>query len=475
MPRRSGRKRAEAWDFSTRPDVFAPKWERRQSAAAFDFRAEAERYESFYERVAELLDREGVAGNVRIAYRAFAEELLKLASRYAPTSRAFAVEADAISHKYYRRGFDAAVLRKIALLFGVSVLKLYWVVAGIQFNYRRPITITEESGNDLTDYQVLIELDSTNFDFSKVRAGGEDIRFADAAGNLLDFWIEEWDAAAERARLWVKVPSIPAGGTTKIYMYYGNPGIRSASDAYATFIRIIDGVVGAWHFDEGAGTIAHDTSGYDNDGTIYGATWVDGKFYKALSFDGVDDYVEVPHSSKYYEVPLTVCGWVRGSGFDEDWRVVAHIGDYPLANLNFAWNIRVNKGERALNFYTCDDSAFYGVSIPLEENELAFFCFVHDGSMAYAYKNGEFVEQDSIPAPKAVAQNLFIGIDSDLSDPWKGMVDEFFIFNVALSEEEISDLYHNHGYTTESYPGRVLVRKFVYPEPSVVVGAEETP
>jgi|LGVD01.1.fsa_nt_gb hypothetical protein len=45
-----------------------------------------------------------------------------------------------------------------------------------------------------------------------------------------------------------------------------------------------DGLVAEWHFDEGSG----------NDGAIYGAKWVEGKFGKALEFDGVDDYVKVP-------------------------------------------------------------------------------------------------------------------------------------------------------------------------------------
>jgi hypothetical protein len=44
-------------------------------------------------------------------------------------------------------------------------------------------------------------------------------------------------------------------------------------------------LVAEWHFDEGEGNIVKDSSGNGNDGTIYGATWVDGKFGKALSFD----------------------------------------------------------------------------------------------------------------------------------------------------------------------------------------------
>ncbi len=47
------------------------------------------------------------------------------------------------------------------------------------------------------------------------------------------------------------------------------------------------GLVGEWHFDGDA----KDSSGNGNDGTVYGATFVDGKFGKALSFDGMDDYV----------------------------------------------------------------------------------------------------------------------------------------------------------------------------------------
>ena len=46
--------------------------------------------------------------------------------------------------------------------------------------------------------------------------------------------------------------------------------------------------------DEGSGNIIYDSSGNGNNGTIYGATWTDGISGTALTFNGVDDYVEVP-------------------------------------------------------------------------------------------------------------------------------------------------------------------------------------
>jgi len=58
-----------------------------------------------------------------------------------------------------------------------------------------------------------------------------------------------------------------------------------------------DGLVAEWHFDEGSGSVLVDSSGNGNDGVIHGATWVEGKYGNALSFDGTDDYVEVPYSS----------------------------------------------------------------------------------------------------------------------------------------------------------------------------------
>jgi len=101
------------------------------------------------------------------------------------------------------------------------------------WKYRRPITIQSE--NALSDYQVLVQLNGTNFDFSKANPDGSDIRFVDEDdATKLSYWIEEWDSVNETAKIWVNITSIPAGEKT-IYLYYNNSEAVSESDGSATF------------------------------------------------------------------------------------------------------------------------------------------------------------------------------------------------------------------------------------------------
>ena len=59
------------------------------------------------------------------------------------------------------------------------------------------------------------------------------------------------------------------------------------------------------------GNTVKDLSGKGNDGTIYGAQLVQGKFGEALRFDGVDDYVKAPAPVQWSgNVPFTVAFWI---------------------------------------------------------------------------------------------------------------------------------------------------------------------
>jgi len=113
---------------------------------------------------------------------------------------------------------------------------LGWV-PGIKSQYYTPLTIVENSGSSLTNYAVKVTLNS-NFDgWSNIaNFDGSDIYFTDQNNNPLYYWIEGFDIANRQAVIWVKLPYIPANGTTTIYMYYGgaNP-YSSYNNPYNVF------------------------------------------------------------------------------------------------------------------------------------------------------------------------------------------------------------------------------------------------
>ena len=82
------------------------------------------------------------------------------------------------------------------------------------WQYQREIVIQENSGETLRDYQVLVALAGDDFP-EEAQADGDDIRFTDADGVNLRYWIEEFDAGSERAMIWVKMPEIAANGGAK--------------------------------------------------------------------------------------------------------------------------------------------------------------------------------------------------------------------------------------------------------------------
>ena len=93
----------------------------------------------------------------------------------------------------------------------------------------RPITLSTATPE--TDYQIKIEISSSNFDYSKAKTNGEDIRFIDENDNQLNYWIENWNEEGASA-VWVKVAS---SETKKIYMYYGHPDASSVSTGSLVF------------------------------------------------------------------------------------------------------------------------------------------------------------------------------------------------------------------------------------------------
>src|SRR3990167_11108815 len=104
--------------------------------------------------------------------------------------------------------------------------------------YKRPITITN-TGGALTNYQVLITLDTTTLiNASKLQSNCADIRFNDTddSTDISNYYVDTCNSAT--TRIWVKVPSIAATpSTTTIYLYYGSSSASAVSSFVNTFTQ----------------------------------------------------------------------------------------------------------------------------------------------------------------------------------------------------------------------------------------------
>ncbi len=108
------------------------------------------------------------------------------------------------------------------------------------WRYYKPITIHENTGSDLTNYTVEIVLNDTNFNFNHANPNGTDIRFLGPdKKTLLDYWIQEWNPSSGKAIIWVKIPLLPGGKNTTIYMLYGNPSATSYDEQHYGLTKVM--------------------------------------------------------------------------------------------------------------------------------------------------------------------------------------------------------------------------------------------
>lgn len=177
-----------------------------------------------------------------------------------------------------------------------QVLAASWWDAS--WTYRRRLTFDNSaSGENLAYFPVLVYLNSTYIDWTKVQNAGEDIRFVDSNDSTeLDYEIEAWNDTIN-ATIWVEVPQIDSGVATDfIYMYYGNAGAADGQDVNGTWNSEYQAV---YHkFDNPDASNISDSSVNSNNGTKQGAgnpSEVAGLVANAQNYNGTTSYIFVGH------------------------------------------------------------------------------------------------------------------------------------------------------------------------------------
>jgi len=205
-------------------------------------------------------------------------------------------------------------------------------------------------------------------------------------------------------------------------------------------------LVAAWSFDEGSGNNVKDISGNGHDGVISGAKWIDGKFGKALEFNGDGDQVLVTnHESLNIKGELTVEAWVFPKGWNPDLNAFAQ-----------KWEDGSNRRQYQLTIY--QQRNWWYVSnagnnwpraegkIEIKPNEWVHLAGTYDGKKLRSYTNGKFdVELDQANGVFSSDIPVVIGgygpktpkCTYGQNRHFMGIIDEVRFWNKALSEAEI--------------------------------------
>ena len=215
-------------------------------------------------------------------------------------------------------------------------------------------------------------------------------------------------------------------------------------------------LVGLWHFDEGSGGTVADSSGKGNNGTINGATWATGQGINgsnALSFNGSNNWIEVPHSSALDPG--------AGSFSIEFWtKPAADVNGMPLSkyrdsygpNIGYYINLSASSNYIAIAFSGGDDPDHIFIvnttSSILFDGNWHHFCTTLDRGDASLnlFIDGKKIQTASASqlgsvdwgGPLYIGRRLYGG-----SELWfKGQLDELAIYNRALSLDEIKAHYN---------------------------------
>ena len=205
-------------------------------------------------------------------------------------------------------------------------------------------------------------------------------------------------------------------------------------------------LVGWWKFDEGSGDVVVDSSGYDNLGTLRSdPQWVTGYDGDALEFDGVDDFVDVPHDSTLtVDNEVTVMAWIHTSRHEGP-TGQGYQGIIAKGNSTRSYSL-YTQSAGTLHFSTTSAGAYVGSSstgqVPL--NEWVHVAAMVVGGQHQYYINGEPAGQGGggITLPgSADTENVVIGRTQEgATRSFLGMIDDPRIYNRALTQEEIKDV-----------------------------------
>ena len=212
-----------------------------------------------------------------------------------------------------------------------------------------------------------------------------------------------------------------------------------------------DGLVGWWPFNGNA----NDESGNGNHGTVNGSTLAadrNGKVNSAYSFDGINDRIKIPYNKQFTDLKGTISLWMNSVKLPEN---------------NDAQDVLFGKGWGYPQLVFRNDSKTYiqiansissfpsiGTLSNLETNKWNHIVATYEGASLKIYINGKLDNSQVLSSkPEYFSyceSEYWIGgfrhlnscMPNDSVQFFNGKIDDVFLWNYPLSDQEVKQLYN---------------------------------
>ena len=196
-------------------------------------------------------------------------------------------------------------------------------------------------------------------------------------------------------------------------------------------------IIGMWLFDEDEGNIAVDSSGNGRDKTIMGnPKWVEGKFGKAMEFDGVDDFIDCGPDESLKPQQFTVVAWFNTRKLD-DWGHVFQSGrDWDDMGGIY---LRVHKeGYLQAGVAQGPGNDVSKVEGPALKTDVWYHsALTFDGTNIILYLDGENIGSNTGQQVFYDAKSSVIGRKVEVNRFFDGLIDEVALFSVAITQDDV--------------------------------------